>query len=100
MGKKVRLSVDEKEESSKKDDSKVEERKRHASAGQQQVKQLYDGLSHLYNDCDSRLRSAPKDHKSKKNNLKNEGVIKVGMRRLLMLRRMLMMRRKLEVRSD
>ena len=60
--KKVRLSVEEKEESSKSsDNSKLEERKRHASAGQQQVKSLYDGLSHLYNDCDSRLRSAPKD---------------------------------------
>ena len=67
--KKVRLSVDEKEESSKKDDSnKHEERKRHASAGQQQVKSLYDGLSHLYNDCDSRLRSAPKDQKDQKEN--------------------------------
>ena len=65
--KKVRLSVEEKEESSKKDDSiKPEERKRHASSGQQQVKSLYDGLSHLYNDCDSRLRSAPKDQKDQK----------------------------------
>ena len=64
--KKVRLSVDEKEESSKCGDSKSEERKRHASAGQQQVKSLYDGLSHLYNDCDSRLRSAPKDQKEQK----------------------------------
>ena len=64
--KKVRLSVDEKEESSKSGDSKSEERKRHASAGQQQVKSLYDGLSHLYNDCDSRLRSAPKDQKDPK----------------------------------
>ena len=60
--KKVRLSVEEKDESAKKDDSKVDlERRRHASAGQSQVKQLFDGLSHLYNDCDSRLRSAPKD---------------------------------------
>ena len=60
--KKVRLSVEEKDDSAKKDDSKVDqERKRHASAGQSQVKQLFDGLSHLYNDCDSRLRSAPKD---------------------------------------
>ena len=64
--KRVRLSVEEKEESGKKDDSKVEERKRHASSGQQQVKSLYDGLSHLYNDCDSRLRSAPKDQKDAK----------------------------------
>ena len=64
--KKVRLSVDEKETSSKKDvneDAKNEERKRHASAGQQQVKSLYDGLSHLYADCDSRLRSAPNSEK-------------------------------------
>lgn len=58
--KKVRLSVDEKLEEAKKEDSKsLEERRRHASAGQQQVKSLYDGLSHLYSDCDSRLRSAP-----------------------------------------
>merc|ERR550517_2429904 len=64
--KKVRLSVDEKETTSKKDvneDAKNEERKRHASAGQQQVKSLYDGLSHLYADCDSRLRSAPNSEK-------------------------------------
>merc|ERR1719242_2519520 len=64
--KKVRLSVDEKEDSSKKEDFRSEDRKRHASAGQQQVKSLYDGLSHLYNDCDSRLRSAPKDQKEPK----------------------------------
>ena len=64
--KKVRLSVDEKEDSSKKEDFRSEDRKRHASAGQQQVKSLYDGLSHLYNDCDSRLRSAPKDQKDQK----------------------------------
>ena len=64
--KKVRLSVDEKETASKKDvneEAKNEERKRHASAGQQQVKSLYDGLSHLYADCDSRLRSAPNTEK-------------------------------------
>ena len=64
--KKVRLSVDEKETASKKDvneEAKNEERKRHASAGQQQVKSLYDGLSHLYADCDSRLRSAPNSEK-------------------------------------
>ena len=60
--KKVRLSVDEKETASKKDVN--EERKRHASAGQQQVKSLYDGLSHLYADCDSRLRSAPNSEKA------------------------------------
>ena len=56
--KKVRLSVDEKELSNK-DDGVMHDRKRHASAGQQQVKSLYDGLSHLYSDCDSRLRSVP-----------------------------------------
>merc|ERR1712130_16336 len=63
--KKVRLSVEEKEESTKKeeDPKASEERKRHASAGQQQVKSLYDGLSHLYADCDSRLRSAPNTEK-------------------------------------
>ena len=65
--KKVRLSVDEKETASKKDvneEARNEERKRHASAGQQQVKSLYDGLSHLYADCDSRLRSAPNSEKA------------------------------------
>jgi len=36
-----------------------QERKRHASAGKQQINSLYDGLSHLYSDCDSRLRSVP-----------------------------------------
>lgn len=58
--KKVRLSVDAKEDAS--DSKSLEgesERKRHASTGQQQVKSLYDGLSHLYTDCDSRLRSVP-----------------------------------------
>ena len=30
------------------------------------MKSPYDGLSHLYNDCDSRLRSAPKDQKDPK----------------------------------
>jgi len=67
LTKKVRLSVDEKEvrESSGSAGSgdfmsgDAAERKRHASAGQQQVKSLYDGLSHLYSDCDSRLRSVP-----------------------------------------
>ena len=65
--KKVRLSVDEKETASKKDvneEARNEERKRRASAGQQQVKSLYDGLSHLYADCDSRLRSAPNSEKA------------------------------------
>ena len=78
--KKVRLSVEEKEESSKSSDSnsKLEERKRHASAGQQQVKSLYDGLSHLYNDCDSRLRSAPKDHKEQKELSEKRGGDKSG----------------------
>ena len=66
-GKKVRLSVEEKEATPKNrdanEDAKNDERKRHASAGQQQVKSLYDGLSHLYADCDSRLRSAPNSEK-------------------------------------
>lgn len=35
------------------------ERKRHTSSGQSQVRSLYDGLSHLYTDCDSRLRHIP-----------------------------------------
>ena len=68
-GKKVRLSVEEKEVSKKDgaaDEAKADERKRHASAGQQQVKSLYDGLSHLYADCDSRLRSAPNSEKAEK----------------------------------
>ena len=55
--KKVRLSVEEKETGDRELDES--DRKRHASAGQQQVKSLYDGLSHLYSDCDSRLRSVP-----------------------------------------
>ena len=55
--KKVRLSVDEKETAGSGETEA--DRKRHASAGQQQVKSLYDGLSHLYSDCDSRLRSVP-----------------------------------------
>ena len=66
-GKKVRLSVEEKEVSKKEgavDEAKADERKRHASAGQQQVKSLYDGLSHLYAGCDSRLRSAPNSEKA------------------------------------
>ena len=29
-------------------------RRRHTSSGQSQVRSLYDGLSHLYTDCDSR----------------------------------------------
>jgi hypothetical protein len=64
--KKVRLSVDEKELANREQDSVASERKRHASAGQQQVKSLYDGLSHLYNDCDSRLRSVPMTNYSEK----------------------------------
>ena len=34
-------------------------RRRHTSSGQSQVRSLYDGLSHLYTDCDSRLRHIP-----------------------------------------
>ena len=34
-------------------------RRRHTSSGQSQVRSLYDGLSHLYTDCDSRLRHVP-----------------------------------------
>jgi hypothetical protein len=70
--KKVRLSVEEKEPreiGSAAADSgggDAAERKRHASAGQQQVKSLYDGLSHLYSDCDSRLRSVPTTNYSEK----------------------------------
>ena len=66
LTKKVRLSVDEKEAretgvgvSDLVGGGEAADRKRHASAGQQQVKSLYDGLSHLYSDCDSRLRSVP-----------------------------------------
>ena len=60
--KKVRISFDASEEGDAKStsvDGTESDRKRHASAGQQQVKSLYDGLSHLYTDCDSRLRSVP-----------------------------------------
>jgi hypothetical protein len=41
------------------DRDQVRERKRHTSSGQSQVRSLYDGLSHLYTDCDSRLRHIP-----------------------------------------
>jgi hypothetical protein len=70
--KKVRLSLDEKEPreggagSAESGGSDAAERRRHASAGQQQVKSLYDGLSHLYSDCDSRLRSVPTTNYSEK----------------------------------
>ena len=64
--KKVRLSVDEKELQHREDNSVITDRKRHASSGQQQVKSLYDGLSHLYTDCDSRLRSVPMTNYSEK----------------------------------
>ena len=64
--KKVRLSVDEKELQHREDNSITTDRKRHASSGQQQVKSLYDGLSHLYTDCDSRLRSVPMTNYSEK----------------------------------
>lgn len=37
----------------------VGQRRRHTSSGQSQVRSLYDGLSHLYTDCDSRLRHIP-----------------------------------------
>uniref|UniRef100_A0A0K2TJ40 Uncharacterized protein n=1 Tax=Lepeophtheirus salmonis TaxID=72036 RepID=A0A0K2TJ40_LEPSM len=42
------------------------DRKRHASSSGQQVRQLYDGLSHLYSDCDSRLRHIPSTNYAEK----------------------------------
>ncbi len=51
------------------------ERKRHVSSGQSQVRSLYDGLSHLYTDCDSRLRQvAPANYadKQRRKNAINE----------------------------
>jgi hypothetical protein len=73
LTKKVRLSVDEKEAretgvgvSDLVGGGEAADRKRHASAGQQQVKSLYDGLSHLYSDCDSRLRSVPSTNYNEK----------------------------------
>ncbi len=39
-------------------------RRRHTSSGQSQVRSLYDGLSHLYTDCDSRLRHADQKRRS------------------------------------
>lgn len=42
------------------------ERKRHTSSGQSQVRSLYDGLSHLYTDCDSRLRHIPSTNYAEK----------------------------------
>ena len=39
-------------------------RRRHTSSGQ--VRSLYDGLSHLYTDCDSRLRHIPSTNYAEK----------------------------------
>merc|ERR1712223_1732291 len=41
-------------------------RRRHTSSGQSQVRSLYDGLSHLYTDCDSRLRHIPSTNYAEK----------------------------------
>ena len=42
----------------------VGQRRRHTSSGQ--VRSLYDGLSHLYTDCDSRLRHIPSTNYAEK----------------------------------
>jgi hypothetical protein len=47
-------------------------RRRHTSSGQSQVRSLYDGLSHLYTDCDSRLRHIPNTNYAEKKR-KDEG---------------------------
>ena len=73
--KKVRLSVEENEHKDEERKEGEHERKRHASAGQQQVKSLYDGLSHLYSDCDSRLRSVPMTNYNEKGRGENSGPI-------------------------
>merc|ERR1711981_304815 len=44
----------------------VGQRRRHTSSGQSQVRSLYDGLSHLYTDCDSRLRHIPSTNYAEK----------------------------------
>jgi len=50
-------------------------RKRHTSSGQSQVRSLYDGLSHLYTDCDSRLRHIPPaNYAQKRRKAGEEGV--------------------------
>ncbi|XP_059098251.1 histone acetyltransferase KAT6A-like isoform X2 [Tigriopus californicus] len=52
--------------SNQSDGETAPERKRHTSAGQSQVRSLYDGLSHLYTDCDSRLRHVPSTNYAEK----------------------------------
>ena len=47
-------------------------RRRHTSSGQSQVRSLYDGLSHLYTDCDSRLRHIPTTNYAEKKKATNE----------------------------
>ncbi len=86
LTKKVRLSVDEKEAresggvgvSDLVGGGEAADRKRHASAGQQQVKSLYDGLSHLYSDCDSRLRSVPTTNYNEKGRTAASGAGEAG----------------------
>ncbi len=48
------------------DSDNAAERRRHTSGGQNQLRSLYDGLSHLYTDCDSRLRHIPSTNYAEK----------------------------------
>merc|ERR1712025_590346 len=48
----------------------VGQRRRHTSSDQ--VRSLYDGLSHLYTDCDSRLRHIPTTNYAEKKKATNE----------------------------
>ena len=55
------------------DNAAAAERRRHTSGGQNQLRSLYDGLSHLYTDCDSRLRHIPTTNYSNKDSGKDHG---------------------------
>lgn len=53
-------------------------RRRHTSSGQSQVRSLYDGLSHLYTDCDSRLRQHIPEKKEAADSLKSPAEVPLG----------------------
>ena len=54
------------------------ERRRHTSGGQNQLRSLYDGLSHLYTDCDSRLRHIPSTQYSPKDRVRSPEAASAG----------------------
>ena len=59
----------------------LHERKRHTSGGGQ-LRSLYDGLSHLYTDCDSRLRHIPSTNYAPEKRRKLTDLQESGMKRL------------------